>query len=210
MRNFLLIISTLFFSMSCSEKGLEKDVFLNKIEVKKWNQATLTFLKSNCSSELLKYYNGDSINKSFVVLKNGDTINSIDKHLNYYLKHRHNFLSDIQCNLKPFTKNIRSLVILENYAGLERLNISYTVFSENMNKALRVYYKGNNLEKKEKLDRGFKEYNLDSIKTSNPECNINYTPYLNIINFDTVINLDTEGNLVYEIKNSFLGNYILD
>jgi len=126
------VLIYLLFVFSCSKKEVNTIDFIDKINYKNWDEETLKSLESKCSSDVFKYYNNDSILENPIFIKEtSDTINSLDKHLDYYLKHRVLFLSKLKENLSLLPSEINKIVVSEEYFGVDNLGISYTVFSNN-------------------------------------------------------------------------------
>ncbi|XKX06340.1 hypothetical protein R8G61_03205 [Tenacibaculum maritimum] len=115
-----------------------------------------------------------------------------------------NFLSKLKEKINFLPKKTTTMVITEEYTNVDKPKISYTVYSDTMDKGLRFYFKSNEFEEIQELEKGFKEYGYDFIVKSKSKCTINYTGYLNKVTFDTVISLTGDNKIEYTIKDSFL------
>lgn len=206
----LILINTLLI-LSCTSKGISTKGFINKINLEEWSNKTLNVLEGTCSSDVFKYYNDKNRLENYIILEeNNDTINSVNKHIKHYLKYRKDFLSKLKEKVNLLPVKAESMVVFEEYYGVDRPEVSYTVFSDNMNKGLRFYFKSNKFGEIQELNQGFKEYGCDSIIKSKPRCTVEYTGLLNHVSFDTAISLNSKREIIYEVKDSYFGYSIID
>lgn len=204
----VLVIICLLSIFSCSNKSTRTIDFVDKVSLKSWNEETFKVLSDKCSSEISRYYNEDKDLKKFIILRGtNDTINSLDKHLKHYLRYRDLFLSKLKEKINLLPKEITNIVISEDYYGIQTPKVSYTIFTDSMDKGIRFYFELDKFNNIQELEEGFKENGYYSIIKSKPECVVEYSLYLNKVSFDTVISINPEGNITYSIKHAFFGHY---
>ncbi|MFL0076302.1 hypothetical protein V2701_03095 [Tenacibaculum maritimum] len=205
----MIILINILLIYSCANKETSTKDFIEKISLESWKSKTFEFIKNECSIDKYKYYNREN-REGYIVLSANDTIFSVDDHIKHYAKYRVNFLSKLKEKINFLPKKTTTMVITEEYTNVDEPEISYTVYSDTMDKGLRFYFKSNEFEEIQELEKGFKEYGYDFIVKSKSKCTINYTGYLNKVTFDTVISLTGDNKIEYTIKDSFFGHLIID
>lgn len=196
--------------ISCSKKSIHTRDFLNKISLNEWNKETHRFVNKECSIEVYKYYNDKEILENYFVDEHtNDTINSLEKHLNFYVKNRENILNKLKEKADIFPSKMNTLVIIEKYLGLNNSDISYTISSNDLNVSLIFYYQLDKFEEIQEL-KNYNDIFFDSIVKMNNKCSVNYNGHLNTVEFQTVISLNANNEITYNVKTGFFGSFIID
>lgn len=201
----ILICALLIFS--CTPKAVETKSFIDKINVENWDSKTFKLMKAECSLEKYEYYHKRH-REGYIVLSTNDTIFSVEDQVKNYAKYRRNFLSKLKEKINMLPSKTSTMVIAEQYHDIDNPGISYTVFSNNMDKGLRFYFKSDKFDEIQELEEDFKEYGYDSIVKKKPKCIVEYTGHLNQVGFETVIFINSQGEIVYDVKEAYFGAFV--
>jgi len=175
---YLLILLSL---LGCNNKN-KTDDFFYKINIDKWNNATLIFMKQNCSNSIFEMPENEIL-------------------INKYIKHRNNLILKLDDNKPLFGKFTKTLVVSEDYHGINHIVTDYTIINNNMSKSVKFYNKIDKVERGHELQ---KRYDYDTIINQKSKC-INQIKFIiNSMRIETELHLDDNKNVIYNIKGCYL------